>query len=102
MAGNILEELEFNAGDLIKVSEKIRAFDREIYDESTVMPEPGGHGGQWAPPPIFGRSVNPSSTGEGRLTPPITTGTPNVFHLPASLIYGRCAVIFAACTKTSD
>ena len=41
MAGNILEELEFNAGDLIKVSEKIRAFDREIYDESTVMPEPG-------------------------------------------------------------
>ena len=31
MAGNILEELEFNAGDLIKVSEKIRAFDREIY-----------------------------------------------------------------------
>ena len=43
MAGNILEELEFNAGDLIKVSEKIRAFDREIYDESTVMPEPGGH-----------------------------------------------------------
>ena len=34
MAGNILEELEFNAGDLIKVSEKIRAFDREIYNES--------------------------------------------------------------------
>ena len=49
MAGNILEELEFNAGDLIKVSEKIRAFDREIYDESTVMPEPGGHGGHWPP-----------------------------------------------------
>ena len=34
MAGNILEELEFNAGDLIKVSEKIRAFDREIYNQS--------------------------------------------------------------------
>ena len=46
MAGNILEELEFNAGDLIKVSEKIRAFDREIYNESTVMPEPGG---PWGP-----------------------------------------------------
>ena len=38
-----------------------------------------------APPPIFGRSVNPIPTGEGRLSPPITTGTPNDFHLPASL-----------------
>ena len=46
----------------------------------SVMPE-------LAPPPqyIFGRSVNPIPTGEGRLSPPITTGTPNVFHLPASL-----------------
>ena len=26
--------------------------------------------------PIFGRSVNPIPTGEGRLCPPITTGTP--------------------------
>ena len=34
MAGNILEELEFNAGDLIKVSKKIRVFDRETYNES--------------------------------------------------------------------
>ena len=40
-------------------------------------------GGHW--PPIFGTSVNPIPTGEGRLSPPITTGTPNVFHLPASL-----------------
>ena len=48
------------------------------------MPEPGGPGGPLAPP-IFGRSVNPIPTGEGRLSPPITTGTPNVFHLPASL-----------------
>ena len=39
------------------------------------MPEPGS---------IFGRSVNPIPTGEGRLFPP-TTGTPHVFHLPASL-----------------
>ena len=30
-------------------------------------------------------SVNPILTGEGRLSPPITTGTPNVFHLPAPL-----------------
>ena len=52
--------------------------------------------------PIFDRSVNPIPNGVGRLSPPNTTGTPNVFHLPASLIYGRCAVIFAACTKTSD
>ena len=48
------------------------------------MPELGGPGGPLAPP-IFGRSVNPISTGEGRLSPPITTGTPNVFHLLASL-----------------
>ena len=48
------------------------------------MPEPGGPWGPLAPP-IFGRSVNPIPTGEGRLSPPITTGTPNIFHLPASL-----------------
>ena len=35
--------------------------------------------------PIFVRSLNPIPTGEGRLSPPITTGTPNVFHLPAPL-----------------
>ena len=46
----------------------------------------GGQGGHW-PPPIFGRSVNPIPTGEGRLSPPITSGTPNVFHLPAPLSY---------------
>ena len=38
------------------------------------------------PPPIFVRSFNPFGTGEGRLSPPITTGTPKVFHLPASLL----------------
>ena len=51
---------------------------------NAVMPEPGGPGEPLAPP-IFGRSVNPIPTGEGRLFPPITAGTPNVFHLPASL-----------------
>ena len=50
----------------------------------SVMPEPGGPGGP-AAPTIFGRSVNPIRTGEGRLSPPITTGPLNVFHLPASL-----------------
>ena len=48
------------------------------------MPEPGGPGVSLVPP-IFGRSVNPIPTGEGRLSPSITTGTPNVFPLPASL-----------------
>ena len=54
---------------------------------AAVMPEPGGPGGPLVPPPIFGRSVNPIPTGEGILSPPITTGTPHVFHLPASLTY---------------
>ena len=49
-----------------------------------VMPELGGPGGH-CPPPIFDRSVNPIQTGEGRLSLPITTGTPKKFHLPASL-----------------
>ena len=56
---------------------------REV-DGMAVMPEPGGPGGPLAPS-IFGRSVNPIPTGKGRLSPPITTGTPNDFHLPASL-----------------
>ena len=43
-----------------------------------VMPEGG-------PLTIFGRSVNPVPTGEGRLSPPIPNSNPNVFHLPASL-----------------
>ena len=38
------------------------------------MPEPGRPGA-----PIFGRSVNPITTGEGRLSPPITTGAPPFF-----------------------
>ena len=45
------------------------------------MPEPGGP----LAPPIFGISVNPIPSGEGRLSPPITTGTPKVCDLPASL-----------------
>ena len=53
-----------------------------------VLPDTGGWGGGAGgplPPPIFGRSVNPFPTREGILSPNITTGTPNVFHLPASL-----------------
>ena len=52
------------------------------------MPEPGVGGGA----PIFWRSVNPVQTEEGRLSPPITTGTSNVFHLPASL-HNMCAFV---------
>ena len=48
------------------------------------MPESGGGGAG-----EFGRIVNPIPTGEGRLSPPITTGTPNVFHLPASLYLSK-------------
>ena len=37
-------------------------------------------GGQGATgPPIFGRSVNPIWTGEGRLSPPITAAPPQCF-----------------------
>ena len=51
-----------------------------------VMPEPGVPGVPLAPPPIFGRSVNPIPTEVGQIMPTITTGPPKVFHLPASLL----------------
>jgi hypothetical protein len=54
----------------------------------SVMLEQGGARGATGPP-IFGRSLNPIPTGEVRLSPPITTGTPNVFHLPASLVFNH-------------
>ena len=45
-----------------------------------------GRGWVTAPPPLmFGRSVNPLPTGEGRISPSVTTGTLKVFHLSASL-----------------
>ena len=53
--------------------------------------EGAGRGGTAPPHPIFGISVNPIATGEGRLSPPITTGTHNIFHLPVSLLwYKKC------------
>jgi hypothetical protein len=45
---------------------------------NTVLPEPGGQVGHF-PPSIFGRSVTLFQLGEGRLSPPITTGTPEFF-----------------------
>ena len=61
---------------------KPMVFEIESRTLGTVMPEPGGPGGPLAPP-IFGRSVNPIQTEEGRLSPPITTGNPKLF-CPAS------------------
>ena len=56
------------------------------------MPEPGesggpgGPGGPLPPPQYFSdQLLNPIPTGEGRLSPTITTGIPKVFHLSASL-----------------
>ena len=64
-----------------------------------VVPEPGGPGGPGGPlppPPIFGRPVNPIPTMGGRFFPPFTSGTPNVFHLPASLVSTN---VFLVCTQ---
>ena len=60
-------------------------FWNQIYKFRSVKPELGGPGGPLPPPQIFRRSVNPITTGEGRLSPPITSGTPKIFHLPTSL-----------------
>ena len=49
---------------------------------------------QWCRNWIFGWSVNPIHTGKGRLSPTITTGTPKVFHLPASLLLIHFEKIF--------
>ena len=54
-----------------------------------LMPELGGKGRGTTGLPISGRSVNPIPTGDEKLSPPITTGTPNFFHLPASL---KCVI----------
>ena len=51
--------------------------------EKSVLPEVGI--GLTDLPKVGGARGHPIPTGEGRLSPPITTGTPTVFHLPASL-----------------
>ena len=56
-----------------------------MHYETCTWDSDAGTRGARVTPPIFGRSVNPFPAGEGRLSPPITTGTPNVFHLLASL-----------------
>ena len=57
-----------------------------FFDSDAGTGREGARGAPGPPPPMFVRSVNPIPTGEGRLSPPITTDTPKVFHLPASLL----------------
>ena len=45
----------------------------------------GGQGGHW-PPQYLVDLLTLFQPGEGRLSPPITTGPPKVFHLPAPLL----------------
>ena len=64
---------------------------------TAVMPEPGGPGGPLAPP-IFGRSVNPIPTGEGRLSPPTLVAPPMFFtfrhHWVTQRLPGKLLVKF--------
>ena len=46
----------------------------------------GGQGGHW-PSQYLADQLTPFQPGEGRLSPPITTGPPKVFHLPASVVF---------------
>ena len=68
---------------------------RKVWKSGGARSSDAGTGGARGAtgPPIFCRSVNPIRTGEGRLSPPITTGPPNVFHLPASLQYYKWLMI---------
>ena len=63
--------------------------DAKVVNINLIMCSGAGTGGGPGGPlalPIFCRAVNPIQTGGGRLSSPITTGTPNVFHLPAPLM----------------
>ena len=56
-------------------------------DFSALNIAPNYSDAETAPPPIFGRSVNPIPTRGDRFCLLFTTGTHNFFHLPASLKY---------------
>ena len=43
--------------------------------------------------PDFGRSFNAISTIGGRFWPPFTSGTPNVYHLPASITASNVGIL---------
>ena len=62
---------------IVKVSQFINVF--FVWINEHISSDAGTGRGPLAPP-IFGRSVNPIlQNGEGRLSPPIATGTPNMF-----------------------
>ena len=67
----------------------------------SVMPEPGGGG--TVPPQYLADQLTLFQLEKGRLSPPITTGTPNCFHLPASpSVESNCMSFFeikVACFK---
>ena len=65
----------------LKKGEQLVSFFQVIFPDTTTQQwcrNWGGQGGHWLPP-IFGRWVNPMSTGEGRLSSPIATGPPTFF-----------------------
>ena len=71
----------------IKISRSLKVTvtnSSELLAQKSVKPEPGGQGGHW-PPQYLADQLTLFQLGEGRLSPPISTGPPNVFHLPASL-----------------
>ena len=87
----LLRETSFNlllqSRRLLGVNNGITSFLGSDAKVNISLYSGAGTGGARGPlaPPIFCRSVNPTRTGEGRFSPPITTGPPNGFHLPASL-----------------
>ena len=57
------------------------------------MPDPGGPGGPLAPQ-YLADQLTLFQPGEGRLSPPITIGPPNFFHLPIGIQKQFSFVIF--------
>ena len=57
-----------------------------VYDATFQWCRNRGARGAPAPPPIFGRSVNPILTGGGQIMPTNYHWPPKVFYLPASLL----------------
>ena len=86
------DEYKVNYGQytILRISDLKMLFLRQ---PPSVMPEPKGPGQGPLAPPISDNSVNPIPSEEGRLSPSLSTGTPNVFHLPASLKYQYSLII---------
>ena len=75
-------------GDKCRFSESVQVCSPILYSGAWT----GGVCGATGPPNIW-QIIYPIPIGEGRLSPPITTGTPNVVHLPASLFnIARCPI----------